>query len=85
LLGELGGFPVRDRPADDVAAKNIENHKQVKARPLGRSLEWSERPGVVELFPSLSAPNRTCTFQRIRLSISSVAHSKDKISVTWGS
>jgi hypothetical protein len=29
LLSELGGFPVSDHPADDVAAKNIENHVQV--------------------------------------------------------
>jgi hypothetical protein len=82
LLGQFRGLAMGDHPTDDVAAKNIENHVQVKARPLGRALEWSERPGVVELFPGLSAPNRTCTFQRIRLSISSVAHSKGKISVT---
>ena len=82
LLGELGGFTRGDHPADDVAAEDIEDDVQVKARPFGRPLEWSERPGVVELFPGLSAPNRTCTFQRIRLSISSVAHSKDKICVT---
>jgi hypothetical protein len=82
LFGELRGLPMSDHPTDDVAAKNIEDHVQVKARPLGRSLQWSERPGVVELFPGLSAPNRTCTLPRIRLSISSVAHSKDEISVT---
>ena len=41
LLGELGGFPVSDHPADDVAAENIEDHVQVKARPLGRSLRIS--------------------------------------------
>jgi hypothetical protein len=70
-----------DHPPDDVSAENIKNDVQVKARPLGRPLQWSERPGVVELSPGLSAPNRTCTLQRIRLSISSVAQSKDEISV----
>ena len=82
LLGELRGLAVSDHPTDDVAAKNVDRHIQMEACPLGRALEWSERPGVVELFPGLSAPNRTCTFQRIRLSVSSVAHSIDKISVT---
>jgi hypothetical protein len=81
LLGEFGRFTRRDHPADDIAAEDIEDDVQMEAGPFGRSLQWSERPGVVELFPGLSAPNRTCTFQRIRLSISSVAHSKDKISV----
>jgi hypothetical protein len=32
-------------------------------------LEWSKKQGVVELFPCFSSPNRTCTSQRIRLSI----------------
>jgi len=82
LLGELRGLAVGDHPTDDIAAENIDHHIQVEHGPLGWPLQWSERPGVVELFPGLSAPNRTCTFQRIRLSISSVAHSKDKISVT---
>ena len=68
------------RPADDFARACIQHDRQEqKPRPRRK---WSERPGVVELFPGLSAPNRTCTFPRIRLSISSVAHSKDKISVT---
>ncbi len=41
------------------------------ARHKTRSrLEWSERPGVVELFPGFSAPSWTCTLSRIRLSIS---------------
>ena len=30
---------------------------------------WSKRQGVVELFPGLSSPNRTCASQRMRLSI----------------
>jgi hypothetical protein len=31
--------------------------------------KWSKRQGVVELSPRLSSPNRTCTSQRIRLSV----------------
>jgi len=68
------------RPAHNLAREHVQDHRQVQKAAPGR--KWSERPGVVELFPGLSAPNRTCTFQRIRLSISSVAHSKGKISVT---
>ncbi len=77
---ELGPQMILHRPTDHFARARIEHDRQEqKARPRR---EWSERPGVVELFPGLSAPNRTCTFQRIRLSISSVAHSNDEISVT---
>jgi hypothetical protein len=77
---QLGPQVVLHRPTDDFARARIQHDRQVQeTRPCG---EWSERPGVVELFPGLSAPNRTCTFPRIRLSISSVAHSKDEISVT---
>src|ERR1700677_2628276 len=53
--------------------------KQVQKAVCHR--KWSERPDVVALSSGLSAPNRTCTLQRIRLSISGVAHSKDKIGV----
>jgi len=68
------------RPADDLLRAQIFHCRHVQEAFIGR--QWSERPGVVELSPGLSAPNRTCTFQRIRLSISSVAHGKDEISVT---
>jgi RNA-directed DNA polymerase len=44
LLSEFSRFPVSDHPADDVAAKNIQNHKQMEARPLGRSLEFGNVP-----------------------------------------
>jgi hypothetical protein len=54
-------------PAHHRARVKVEKYCQVEsARPGGK---WSERPGVVELFPGLSSPNRTCTSQRIRLSI----------------
>jgi hypothetical protein len=68
------------RPAHDATRVHIKHHRQIQK--AGPSREWSERPGVVELFPGLSAPNQTCTLPRIRLSISSVAYSKYKISVT---
>jgi hypothetical protein len=65
---------------DDLARKDVLDPGQIQPALTGG--EWSERPGVVELFPGLSSPNRTCTSQRIRLSVSSVAHSNDEISVT---
>ena len=82
LLRQFRRFACSDHPADDIAAEDIEDDKEVEVAPFDRALQWSERPDVVELFSGLSAPNRTCTFPRIRLSISSVAHSKDEISVT---
>ena len=36
---------------------------------IKKAIKWSERPAVVELSAGLSSPNRTCTLQRIRLSI----------------
>jgi hypothetical protein len=68
------------RPAHDPARIHIQHDRQIQKS--GPARKWSERPDVVELFSGLSAPNRTCTFQRIRLSISSVAQSKNKIGVT---
>ncbi len=44
--------------------------------PAFRGRQWSERPGVVALSPSLSSPNRTCTSQRIRLSIQALRNAK---------
>ncbi|SOE68322.1 hypothetical protein SAMN05446635_3273 [Burkholderia sp. OK233] len=41
----------------------------VKIPPFALDAEWSKRQGVVELSPCLSSPNRTCTSQRIRLSV----------------
>ena len=53
LLGEFRGFPVRDHPTDNVAAENIENHVQVKARPLGWSLQFRYIPA-----PDFVRPHR---------------------------
>ena len=44
-------------------------YRAIQVAPYPFDCEWSERPGVVELSPGLSSPNRTCTSQRIRLSI----------------
>jgi len=62
------------RPAHHLAREPIEDHRQVDE--LGAQAKWSERPGVVELAPSLSSPNRTCTSQRIRLSIQALLNAK---------
>ena len=59
--------PVPHRITDDLAREHVLDPGQIK--PALASGEWSERPAVVELFAGLSSPNRTCTFQRIRLSI----------------
>lgn len=53
-------------PADNAAG--VEVHHDGQIEPAFPRAEWSERPGVVALSPSLSSPNRTCTSQRIRLS-----------------
>ena len=55
------------RPSDNLTGEQIHDHGQVQ--PALPGAEWSETPAVVELFAGLSSPNRTCTFQRIRLSI----------------
>ena len=44
-------------------------HHRSQIDEATRHREWSKRQGVVELFPRLSSPNRTCTSQRIRLSV----------------
>jgi len=56
-------------PPHDLAAVKIQYQIQVKPATHHDGRQWSKRQGVVELFPCLSSPNRTCTSQRIRLSI----------------
>jgi hypothetical protein len=41
---QLGVLAVLDRPADDVAAKHVQDHVQVEPRPLGRALELRHVP-----------------------------------------
>ena len=64
---QLGVHRARHAPADDATREYVDHERDVHEPAPSR--EWSERLGVVELFPSLSSPNRTCTSQRIRLSI----------------
>ena len=45
FVGELGRLPRRDHPGNHVAAEHIEDHVQVKAHPLGRTLELGDVPG----------------------------------------
>ena len=64
---QVAAHGVGHAPAHDATGKGVDDEGDVdKPAPGG---QWSERPGVVELSPGLSSPNRTCTSQRIRLSI----------------
>lgn len=45
FLGQLGRFAVGQHPTDDVAAENIEDHVEIKIRPLGRSQQLGDVPG----------------------------------------
>ena len=65
--GKLRSEPAAHGPADDRPRVEIEHDGEIKPAFVGP--EWSERLGVVGLSPGLSSPNRTCTSQRIRLSI----------------
>jgi len=67
VSGQLPAQRLAHGPAHNCPGIHIQNGRQVQ--PALACWEWSERPGVVELFPGLSSPNRTCTSQRIRLSI----------------
>src|SRR5665213_1682858 len=60
--------------ANDSSRKQVYDDDEIQsALP---SAKWSERPGVVELFPGRPSPNRTCTSQRIRLSIQVLLNAK---------
>ena len=54
-------------PPHYFARIQIQKNRQIQ--PAFSRPEWSKKQGVVGLFPCFSSPNRTCTFQRIRLSI----------------
>ena len=62
------------RPAHHEPGIQIQYDAQ--GQPVFGGPKWSERPGVVELSPGLSSPNRTCTSQRIRLSIQALLKAK---------
>ena len=55
------------RPAHHPPRAHVENDREKQKTRPGR--QWSKKQGVVGLFPCFSSPNRTCAFQRIRLSI----------------
>ena len=44
LLGQFGGFPRSDHPADDIAAENIQDHIQVETGPFGRAFKFRDIP-----------------------------------------
>jgi len=74
VLGQLSDQSLAHRPPNDQTRVEIKDHGEIE--PALRSPQWSERPGVVALSPSLSSPNRTCTSQRIRLSIQALRNAK---------
>ncbi len=74
LQAEIGRERVGEPPRQHPATGPVEHGEQIHEAPRHR--KWSERPGVVELSPSLSSPNRTCTSQRIRLSIQALLKAK---------
>lgn len=44
-FGQLGDPAVANRPADDIAAEDVENHLQISADPLGRPEQPCYVPG----------------------------------------
>ena len=44
LLSQLGTLAWGDQPAHDETAEDVQNHVQMKARPLGRPLELGDVP-----------------------------------------
>ena len=73
-VGHVLGF--KDFVAHDLAAVDVDDQVQIKELAANPGRQWSKRPGVVELSPGLSSPNRTCTSQRIRLSIQALLIAK---------
>jgi hypothetical protein len=67
IQNKVRGHRRADAPANDPPSEHVDHERDVQ--PALPRREWSKRQGVVELSPCLSSPNRTCTSQRIRLSI----------------
>jgi len=65
---------IGEPPGQYPATRPVEHGEEIHKAPAHG--KWSERPGVVALSPSLSSPNRTCTSQRIRLSIQALRNAK---------
>src|SRR5690606_36755805 len=74
ILHQAGLHVGLDAPSYDLSTEQVEHGRQIQPTLLCR--QWSKRPGVVELSPGLSSPNRTCTSQRIRLSIQALLIAK---------
>ena len=59
LLGHGGRFPVLHRPADDIAAVDVQDHVQVVVAPLRRSQQLGDVPApqlIGRLHSSTCAP-----------------------------
>ena len=67
ITHQVGGHAFGHCPTDGLTGEQVGDDRQIQ--PAFVCAGWSKRQGVVGLFPCLSSPNRTCTFQRIRLSI----------------
>lgn len=74
VCNHLGLHRIAHRPANDATREQV--HDRRDEQPAFGRPEWSKRPGVVELSPGLSSPNRTCTSQRIRLSVQALLIAK---------
>ncbi len=72
IQNEVRGHRGADAPADNTASEHVDHEGHIQ--PALPRRKWSKRRGVVELFPRLSSPNRTCTSQRIRNSDELVGH-----------
>ena len=44
LLGQIGALTRRNQPANDVAAKDVQNDVEMKASPLDRAFEFGDVP-----------------------------------------
>ncbi len=61
-------FLAMDLPSNNLTTVDVQYQVQIPELPMHPGAQWNKTRGVVELFPRISSPNRTCTFQRIRLS-----------------
>jgi hypothetical protein len=58
LLGQLGALALGEQPAHDVTAEDVQDHVQVKARPLGRALKLGVSQDHTRLGASASNSGR---------------------------
>ncbi|SOT45945.1 hypothetical protein F01_550105 [Burkholderia cenocepacia] len=74
IQNKVRGHRRAGAPANNTAGEHVDQECYVQ--PALPCREWSKGPGVVELSPGLSSPNRTCTSQRIRLSVQALLIAK---------